>query len=146
MPDLQPNFLLILLSVLANGFFCYIWFNPLFGKTISQEPGYESTPSGPSFFRSLAMTYLGLFLMSFVLSNNIAVWQPSTWEISSQNDPGYVSQAMQASIFTWLGYFVPVSLNKKAWSSWSWKAFTIESVYHLEIRLKVVDQPLTTIS
>jgi hypothetical protein len=39
--------------------------------------------------------------------------------------------AGSAAFFTWLGFYLPVDLNRVAWEMKSWKLFFINTGYHL---------------
>jgi len=42
-----------------------------------------------------------------------------------------VGSILNASLFTWLGFYLPVDLNAVAWEKKSWKLFAINTSYHL---------------
>jgi Protein of unknown function (DUF1761) len=131
MPDIQPNFIAILIAAVVNFFFGYLWFTPLFGKRWSKEMGMSTDykPSGAEMGKSLAINLLGMFLLAMVLSSNIAAWTPSTWGSSLPGLP-WMMQAFQAAFFTWLGFMVPMLLNGVAWERKSWTLTAINGGYY----------------
>lgn len=54
------------------------------------------------------------FNATSLLANNMAVWTPSTWGIAGKDLPKY-AQALQAGIFTWMGFFLSNLLLGVAW-------------------------------
>jgi hypothetical protein len=73
---------------------------------------------------------IGNFFMAFVFSHNIAVWDPRTWGFNEPMMPPTMA-ALNAGVFTWLGFYMPVDLNTVAWEGRSWKLFFINTGYHL---------------
>lgn len=138
MPDIQPNFLALLVCTVAGFFLCYVWYTPLFGKAWSKEMGFDPSEEHPTpqLIKSLLLTAVSVFLISMVSASNIAVWTPSTWGVTgvsiSKN-----SQAIQAGVFTWLGFFVSNLLLGVAWQKRSWKLFAIDAGYFLTLLLIV---------
>ena len=138
MPDIQINFLSLFAATVAGFFLSYAWYTPLFGKAWAKEMGFDPSEvqPTPALVKSLLLTVLSVFLMSMVLSSNIAAWTPSTWGNTSLK-LGKVEQAFQAGFFTWLGFFVPNLLQGVAWEKRSWKLFAIDSGYYITLLLVI---------
>ncbi len=136
MPDIQINVLALLVATVAGFFLSFVWYTPLFGKAWAKEMGFDPDHTQPpaAMVKSLLMTLLSMFLISMVYFNNIAVWTPSTWGIKGA-ELGKTSQALQAAIFTWLGFFVSNLLLGVAWEKRSWKLFAIDAGYYLTLLL-----------
>jgi Protein of unknown function (DUF1761) len=132
MPEIQPNLVAIAIAVVANFFLGFIWYTPLFGKRWARElglpEGYEA--KGGDLAKGLICNAIGCFLIAFVLSSNIAAWTPSTWGSSLQGLSPIV-QSINAAVFTWLGFMVPILLNGVAWEKRSWTLFAINGGYYL---------------
>lgn len=130
MPDIQINIMTVLLATVASFFFGFLWFSVLFKKSWAIEMGYDPNEEPPKavLFKSLGLSILGSFLMAFVLSHQVAVWNPETWGISVEISK--ISHVTQAAFFTWLGFFVPMHLNGVAWEKKSWKLFIINASFH----------------
>jgi hypothetical protein len=47
------------------------------------------------------------------------------------NQMSPLASAMNAAIFTWLGFYVPGHLSSTVWEQKSWKLFGINSGYNL---------------
>ena len=47
------------------------------------------------------------------------------------------AQALQAGVFTWLGFFLPTLLHGVAWEKRSWKLFCFNAGYYLTLLLVV---------
>lgn len=131
MPDIQINFVAILIVVVANFFFGFLWYTPLFGNAWAKEMGFnmdEKPPAG-AMIKGMVIMVIGQFLMAWVFAHNIAAWNPVTWGLEHSEVPGW-SNALMAAIFTWLGFFVPQDLSVIAWENKSWKLFFINTGYH----------------
>jgi hypothetical protein len=133
MPNIEINWLAIGIAVVANFFLGFLWYTPLFGKAWAKEMGFDMTQKPPSgaLAKGMIIMVIGNFLMAYVFAHNIAVWNPVTW---GQPLPAEYSPAMMAgsaAFFTWLGFFLPVDLNRVAWEMKSWKLFFINTTYHL---------------
>jgi Protein of unknown function (DUF1761) len=131
MPDIQISFLAVIIAVVANFFFGYLWYTPLFGRAWAKELGidFDKKPLASEMAKSLSMNILGNFFLVFVLAQNIAAWTPKTWGLTT---PGLtpISQSFAAAFFIWLGFIVPVLLNGVAWEKKSWKLFAINGGYY----------------
>jgi Protein of unknown function (DUF1761) len=138
MPDIQMNFVALLIATVVGFFLSFLWYTPLFGKAWAKEMGFEADPKPATgaMMKSLLLTLISVFLIAMVLANNIAVWTPSTWGIKGANI-AKEAQALQAAIFTWLGFFVPNLLQGVAWEKRSWKLFAIDGGYYLTLLLAI---------
>lgn len=131
MPIIDVNIMAVLLAVIANFIFGYVWYTPLFGKAWAKEMGMnmDVKPSGGSMARGMILMVIGNFLMAWVLSHDLAVWNPVTW---GKEDMGVSAMQMAGvgSFFIWLGYYLPSDLSAVGWEGKSWKLFAINSGYH----------------
>nr|WP_315848410.1 DUF1761 domain-containing protein [uncultured Rhodoferax sp.] len=136
MPNIPFSATSLLACTVAGFFLSYLWYTPLFGKAWAKEMGFDPSeqPPTPKLIKSLLLTALSVLLISLVLANNMAVWTPSTWGIAGQDLPLY-AQALQAGIFTWLGFFLPPLFQAVAWQKHSWKLFAINAGYYLTLLL-----------
>ncbi len=131
-PNIQIHMSAVLLAVVANFIFGALWYMPLFGKAWAREMKFD--PNGPKppasiMIRGMIMMLIGNFLMVYVFAHNIAVWNPVTWN-QPPSPASPMAIAGMASIFTWLGFFLPQDLGRIAWENASWKLFFINTVYH----------------
>jgi hypothetical protein len=138
MPDIQVNYLALLVATVAGFFLSFVWYTPLFGKLWAKEMGFDPSekPATSAFIKSLLLTVLAVFLIAFVLSSNIAAWTPSTWG-ASNFQISKISQAIQAGVFTWLGFFVSNLLQGVAWEKRSRTLFAIDAGYYLCLLLLI---------
>jgi len=140
---LHISYLAVIVATIANFFFGFLWYTPLFGKAWARELNFDTrgTPKKGEMARGLIFSLIGNFLLAFVLAHNNAAW-------------GYVPEMKGASagsiiansaIFTWLGFYLPVDLNRVSWERASWKLFGINTVYHL-LSLGIATTILTLMS
>jgi hypothetical protein len=131
-PNIQLNFVAIIIAVVAHFVLGFIWYTPLFGKVWAKENGFNMDQKPPTsvFVKGMVLNLIGNFFFAYVFYHNMAVWNPVTWGLApSASSPA--ATAMMAAIFTWLGFFVPVDINTVAWEMKSWKLFFINTGYHL---------------
>jgi len=132
MPNIEINYVAIVIAVVANFLVGFLWYTPLFGKAWVKEMGFDMTQKPPAgaMMRGMIIMVIGNFLMAYVFAHNIAVWNPVTWgQAPSEMSP--IANAFTAAFFTWVGFFVPMDLNSVAWEMKSWKLFFINTSYHL---------------
>lgn len=129
MEELQINMMAVLAAVVANFILGYIWYTPLFGKAWAKEMGFDPTvkPSGGEMAKGMIFMVVGNFLMAYVFAHNMAAWTfvPGTAEM------GAMGNIMNAALFTWLGFYLPVDIGIVTWEKKSWKLFGINTGYHL---------------
>ncbi len=130
---IQINYVAILVAVVANFILGFLWYTPLFGKAWAKENGFDLTQKPPSgaLAKGMIIMVIGNFLMAFVFAHNMAAWSfvPDMKEASAS------AIILNAAIFTWLGFYVPVDLGVVAWENKSWKLFFINTGYHLAMLL-----------
>ena len=132
MPNIEINYLAILIAVVANFILGFIWYTPLFGKVWGKEMGFDMTrkPPAGAMMKGMIIMVIGNFLMAYVFAHNIAAWNPVSWGLAPSEISPTVN-ALTAAFFTWLGFFLPQDLNTVAWEMKSWKLFFINTTYHL---------------
>ena len=131
-PDIHISFLAIGIAVVAHFIFGFLWYTPLFGKVWAKEMGFSKDMEVPKgmMAKSLIINLIGNFLLAWVLSHNIAAWDPHSWGYHSDFMPPAAS-AITSAVFTWIGFFVPQGLNDSTWGMKSWKVFFINTSYQL---------------
>lgn len=138
MENIHINYLAIGIAVIAHFVLGFIWYTPLFGKAWAKEMGFDMTQPPPkgAMLKGMVFMLIGNFFMAFVFAHNMAVWNPVTWGLP----PSEVSasmNALQAAMFTWLGFFLPVDIGVVTWEMKSWKLFWINTGYHFASLLLV---------
>ena len=130
---LEIKYIAVLVATVANFFIGFLWYTPLFGKAWARELGINVTGPPPpgALAKGMIMGVIGNFFMAYVLAHNNAAWSfvPGMSEMSTA---GII---LSAGIFTWLGFYLPVDLNRVAWENCTWKLFFIQTGYHLAITL-----------
>lgn len=126
----QLNYIAIVVVTIANFFVGYVWYTPLFGKAWAKEMGVDTSGGAPagSLARGLIMNVIGNFLMAYVFASNMMAW--SFVPMPPDMAGNAVMTILMASVFTWLGFYVPTDLNTVAWERKSWKFFAINASYH----------------
>lgn len=130
---IEINWIAVLVATVVNFFIGFLWYTPLFGKAWAKELGITMTGPPPAglLVRGLAIGVIGNFFMAYVLAHNNVAWSfvPGMSEMST------AEVILSAGIFTWLGFYLPVDLNRVAWENASWKLFFINTTYHLALTL-----------
>jgi hypothetical protein len=133
MEEMHINIVAILVAVVANFILGFVWYTPLFGKAWAKEMGVDTSVKPPSgaIAKGMVFMVIGNFFMAYVFAHNIAAWSyvPGTKEMSP------VVSIANATIFTWLGFYLPVDLSTVAWENKSWKLFGINTGYHFVMLL-----------
>ncbi|MEQ8337897.1 MAG: DUF1761 domain-containing protein [Cyclobacteriaceae bacterium] len=131
MPEINVNMVAVLIAVVVNFFFGFIWYTPLFGKTWAREMGLDpdKKPSSGAMAGGMIAMVIGQFLFAWVLANNMAAYNPETWGFPPNENPPMAVAGM-AAFFTWLGFFLPVDIGVVTWEQKSWKLFGINTGYH----------------
>lgn len=127
--EMQINYVAILVATVANFILGFLWYTPLFGKAWAREQGFDTSvkPTSGELSKGLIITLIGTFFLAYVFAHNIAAWT----FVPGTEDATAVAAILSASIFTWLGFFLPVDLSTVAWERKSWKLFAINTTYHL---------------
>jgi hypothetical protein len=125
----EVNYLAIVIATVANFFFGFLWYTPLFGKAWAKELGIVVTgkPPAGALAKGLIMNLIGNFLMAYVFAHNSAAWM----KVEGMDQMPAVQTILTSAIFTWLGFYLPTDLNTVAWENKSWKFFSINTFYHL---------------
>ena len=146
MPEINVSFFAIAVAVVVNFIVSFIWYTPLFGRAWKKAVGLENAPepTGARLALMLGTNALALFLIAFILSNNIAAWTPKTW---GSTLPGLsaIAQGLSASLFTWIGFFLPVVANTVVWEGRPLKLLLINGAYYLVVLL-IAGQIITHLS
>jgi len=132
MPEINISLTAVLVAVVANFIFGFLWYTPLFGKAWAKEMGMDPNmkPTNGQMAKGMTFMVIGNFLLAWVFAHNMAVWNPVTWGLPpSEASP--VANALMASFFTWLGFYLPIDLGTVSWEGKSWKLFGINTSYHL---------------
>lgn len=133
MEEMHINMTAVLIAVVANFILGFIWYTPLFGKAWAKEMGFDISikPSGGELAKGMIFMLIGNFFMAYVFAHNNAAWSyvPGTQDMSA------ISNIMNATVFTWLGFYLPVDLGIVAWEKKSWKLFGINTSYHFMMLL-----------
>jgi len=131
--EMHINIMAVLAAVVANFILGFLWYTPLFGKAWAKENGFDITvkPTGGQMAKGMTFMIIGNFFLAYVLAHNIAAWNyvPGIKEMPP------LTNAMQSTVFTWLGFYMPVDLSAVAWEKKSWKLFGINTGYHFMMLL-----------
>ena len=130
-PEIAVNFATVIVCVVASMPVGFLWFGPVFGKAWARHMGMEDMeePGGGAMAKSLALYALGSLLIAVVLAHNIEAWQPSTW--GAGVDDAASVYALNAALWTWIGFFVPLQIGRVAWEGRRWGLVVINSRFDL---------------
>jgi hypothetical protein len=125
---LHINIFAILVAVVANIAIQMIWYTALFSKSWCREMGYDPNrrPEKKEMFKGMALNFISSFLFAWVLAFYLAGWKfiPGATEMTP-----FVT-GINSAISAWVGFFIPVQLNRVVWEKHSWKLFFINVGYH----------------
>ena len=134
-PHIVLNWMAIAASVVAAFVFGGIWYGPLFGMTWARLMGFTEKPDKSKMKRGMGLQLLGTFLVTYCLAHSEQVWRGSVWGVGP--DGPDAMYGFMAGFFTWLGFYVPLQLNKVGWELKPWKIFFI-NVGHDFINLQII--------
>ncbi len=131
MPDIQVNYIAILIAVIVNFFLGFMWYTVLFGRAWAKEVGIDCDKKPPAneMAKSMGLNILANFFLAYVLAYTLAAWSPATWGSSALGQTP-ITQSFCAAFFIWLGFMVPVLISSVAWEEKSWKLFAINGAYY----------------
>jgi hypothetical protein len=127
--SLNLNYLAIFISTIATFFLSFLWYSVLFKNAWAAEMKMDMNAKPPAnlMIRGLIMSFIGMFLLSFVFANNNAAWS----FVPGMDVMSTPAKIANAAFFTWLGFFLPGDLSRVAWEGNSWKLFFINTSYNL---------------
>jgi hypothetical protein len=131
--QLGINMVAILIAVVANFILGYLWFSPLFGKAWAKEMGMDMSVKPPTsvMVRGMIFMVIGNFFLAYVFAHNIAAWS----FVPGMDKMSVPLQIANSTVFTWLGFYLPMDLSTVAWENKSWKLFFINTGYHFMMLL-----------
>jgi hypothetical protein len=125
---LHINIFAILVAVVVNIAIQMIWYTALFSKLWYKEMGYDPSrrPEKKEMLKGMSLNFIGTFLFAWVLAFYLAGWKfiPGATEMNP------LITGINSAISVWVGFFIPVQLNRVVWEKHSWKLFFINSGYH----------------
>ena len=133
--ELGINFTAVIVAVIVNFILGFLWYTPLFGKAWATEMGYDinEKPEKSLMIKGMLFMLIGNFLFAYVFAHNIAAWG----FVPGMEEMSLTASALNAAIFTWLGFYLPGELGATVWEKKSWKLFGINTGYHLASLLVV---------
>lgn len=131
MPEISVNYLAILACVVAGMIVGWLWFGPIFGKPWARHMGMEDmdAPEGGEMAKSMIIFIVGNLLIAWVLAHSIEVWRASNW--GAGEDLGNTALALNAALWTWIGFFVPIQIGRVAWEKKGWGLVAINAGFDL---------------
>ncbi len=126
--ELHINMGAVFIAVLANFIIGFLWYTPLFGKAWAKEMGFDMStkPKSSQMIRGLIFSLIGNFFLAYVFAHNIAAWG----FVPGMDSMSPIVKVVNSTVFTWLGFYLPVDLNSVSWEGKSWKLFGINTGYH----------------
>jgi hypothetical protein len=128
-PEIVINYLAVLVCVVVSMPVGFLWFGPLFGKRWAAHMGLQSVPQPDrgTMAKSMIIYALGGLLIAFVLAHSIEVWRPSVWKVGA-DQPSWV-YAINATFWTWIGFFLPLQMGRVAWEFKKWELVAINASF-----------------
>ncbi|UOF02615.1 DUF1761 domain-containing protein [Bdellovibrio reynosensis] len=141
-PLITINYLAVVLAIVVSFIWGGLYYGPLMGKRWAKEMNMDFTkkPDKKVMQKSLAVNLIGTFLICYVLAHTNQVWRPSVWGHIGADGPAW-SYGFWGAFFVWIGFFVPLQLNKVSWEMRSWRLVAI-NVAHDFVQLQLISQVL----
>jgi hypothetical protein len=141
-PHIVLNWFAIIAAIVAAFIFGFLWYGPFMGKTWAKLMGFspeQCKPDPAKMIKMLALQLIGTFLTTYVLAHSTQVWRPTVWGVGA-DAPNWMYGSMSA-VFTWIGFYVPLQMNKCTWEGKPWKLFALNSAHDI-INLMIIAQIL----
>jgi len=121
----------IALCVVLGMVLGFVWLSLLFEKAWARHMGMEDVPQpdGAAMGKSMAIFFVSNVLIVYVLAHTLGVWRASAWGLSPDLSP--VALALYTAGFTWLGFFLPLQMNRVAWQMKKWALGAINAGFDL---------------
>jgi Protein of unknown function (DUF1761) len=131
MPTITVNYLAVLVCAIVAMPVGFLWFGPLFGKAWARQMGFGDLqrPDSGQMAKAMAIFFVGNLLIAFVLVHSLEVWQASSWGLAPDLAPWIY--ALNAAIWTWVGFFLPVQMGRVAWEMKRWGLVAINASFDL---------------
>ncbi|MBL7865580.1 MAG: DUF1761 domain-containing protein [Cyclobacteriaceae bacterium] len=134
MEEFHVNIMAVVVATVANFFLGYVWYTVIFGKAWAIEMKIDMSgpkPSGGDMAKGMIFMVIGNFLMAYVFASNSMAWS----FVPGVKEMGAAGNILNATVFTWLGFYLPGDLSRVGWEKHSWKLFGINTGYHLVMLL-----------
>jgi len=131
MPEVDINYLAVLVCGVVSMILGALWYGPLFSKQWvalsgmtpeKMEEGKKKMTSG------YLVTFIGALVMAYVLAHTL-VFAQSYMEVEG------ISSGLSTGFWMWLGFIAPVTLGSVLWEGKSWKLYFINNGYNLILLL-----------
>jgi hypothetical protein len=129
LPTFTINYLAVLACAVVAMPVGFLWFGPLFGKAWQRQMGFADRPDGGSMGKAMGIFFASNLLIAWVLAHSIKAWQASSWGLSPDAAPWVY--ALNAGFFNWLGFFLPLQMNRVAWEMKRWGLVLINASFDL---------------
>ena len=129
MEEFHVNITAVVVATLATFVLGFLWYTPLFGKAWAAEMHVDMSgpkPTAGVMAKGMIIMVIGNFLMAYVFASNSMAWS----FVPGVKEMGPMGNIANATIFTWLGFYLPGDLSRVAWEKASWKLFAINTGYH----------------
>lgn len=129
------NWLAILLAIVSNVILGFLWYaakSPT-GRIWMREMKLpvDHKPTNKQMAISMTLMLIGTFLLMFVLQHVFLAFRDA-YRLDGERLGGLeMVDGLSGAFFTWLGFFMPVTLGTVAWESKSWSLFLVNTSYHL---------------
>jgi hypothetical protein len=146
LPTFTINYLAVLACALVAMPVGFLWFGPLFGKAWQQQMGFADMnrptsaprdtagapvgrPDAASMGKAMGIFFASNLLIAWVLAHSIKAWQASSWGLTPDAAPWVY--AVNGGFFNWVGFFLPVQMNRVAWERKRWGLVLINASFDL---------------
>lgn len=130
------NWLAILIAIVSNVIIGFVWYAKQVptGRIWMREMKIpaDAKPTGKQMAKSLTLMLIGTFLLMFVFQHVFLAFRDA-YRLDGERlvDGLTMVDGLSGGFFTWLGFFLPVTLGTVAWEGKSWSLFFVNTSYHL---------------
>lgn len=124
MPQVDINYLAVVVSAVINMALGFAWYGPLFGKPWRELSGWTKEKMDKAMEKGMNMTYglstVASLLIAYVLAHFVDYVQAGT-----------VVEGMVLGFWAWLGFIATTMMNQVLYDGKPWKLYFINAGYYL---------------
>lgn len=125
MPQVDINYLAVVVSALINMVLGFLWYGPLFGKEwmkltgLTKEKVEAMKKDGSKMQVTYGMSLLGAVVIAYVLAHFVSYLQVDT-----------LFEGVELGCWIWLGFVATTMLNQVLYDGKPWKLYLINAGYY----------------
>lgn len=118
----------------------FLWYSPMtptgraWMRHMGLDPAHAPKPAGGKMAVSLLLMTLGSFFLLFVFAHVNLAYEDAFRNTATGGRADFdlrLSDTTTGAVLTWLGFIVPVQLNRVAFENAPWRIFAVDAGFYL---------------